>query len=175
MPVVGSPSQSPGPSGIYANHQDLIDEIGPKNLDKLRDLDNSKNQANMDSVEQKAINLSDDLINSMFQLAGYSLPLTALPGYTLPMSLIRVAAAKFSHWQLYNLKGKRDNDQEGTHMEEKYKWAMEQIKYLIDAGLPAVLLPTDEGGSGAQRGVIRTIKINQGRYTTPPTDEFAYP
>src|SRR4051812_25412113 len=164
------------PVGIYASHQDVIDEMGEKNLVKLSDLDSTRDPVKMAAVEQKAISLADDLINSTFQLAGYQLPLAALPGFDLPMTLLKICAAKIAHWQLYNLKGKRDNDQEGDHLTEKMEWAVAQIQRLIDGGLPAVLIPSDgQGGNEAQRGVIKTIKINQARYNQPAVDEFSYP
>src|SRR4051794_26623673 len=107
------------PVGIYASHQDVIDEAGEKNLIRLSDLDNTRDPIKMAAVEQKAISLADDIINSMFQLAGYQLPLAPLPGFTIPTTLLKICAAKMTHWQLYNLKGKRDNDQEGDHLTEK--------------------------------------------------------
>lgn len=161
------------PVAEWTTFAEVQAEVGSRNLDKLRDLDNTRNVDSMDAVLQNAMTAADQIVNQYFTDAGYTLPLTPLPnGRPLPLKLIRLAAAKIVHWQLYNQKGRRDNDAEGDHLTEKYLWATDWLERLAQGRLDAVL-EEPEAGPVNQVGQIRTLKFKKKECPKPATDEFA--
>lgn len=177
MPVEGVPFY-PLPPGTatseWVKYDEAQAEIGVQNLTKLADLSGTKNQTEILATIQKAMNMATEQVNMRFQAAGYAIPLTPTEGNNnkIPWTTIRLAAAKIMHWQLYNQRGKRDNDKEGDHLTEKYQWAMQQLDWIIAQSFPLTL----EAGVDSpqdQVGRIKTIKINRARVAKIQSDEYA--
>lgn len=179
MPVEGAPLYPVLPGAAdseWVSYPEAEAEIGKDNLVKLADLNNKRDPVEIATVIQRAMNLASEQVNTRFRSAGYQIPLATQVGQdsSVPWTTIRLAAAKIVHWQLYNQRGKRDNDREGDHMTEKYQWAIDQLDWLIDQDLPLILQPGVEE-SRNQTGQIKTIKINRARVNRAQSDEFARP
>lgn len=151
------------PVGEWSNLTELQDEIGAKNIFKLANIDSDNSQTTIDRMTQRAMTAADSVVNGVFRKGGYQIPLTALPGKTIDSPLIRLCATKIAHWQLYTTKGKRDQDVEGNHVQEKYDWAISMLESMIEAGIDAVPEGGDDSGEDqpVQPGQMRSFKINK--------------
>lgn len=130
----------------YANRVDIEREIGKDNTLLYADPQSNQLPEDVAATIEDSLDFADDLINSRLGGAGYTLPLVALTGKSIPTTLLRTIARKLAAWQLYQIRGMGDDKLDGK-FKVKYDWAVAELQQLIDDGLVGVAEQVAGGGN----------------------------
>ena len=112
--IIGTPATGGDATGIYADQADIENVFGEENVKKWSNLDNSADSANTTRIGE-GLTWADSFINDSFRESRWALPLAL--GGTTP-AVVKDWAAKLAGIWLYQNRGTRDTNDEGTKYQD---------------------------------------------------------
>jgi hypothetical protein len=135
----------------YATRQDIESEIGVVNVVAYASLDNTLTDAEVSANIERALTFADTQINGELAAWSYTLPLTGIDGTAIPTwvtNKLTVIAQKLAAWQLGQARDHTNQPvapaDQRTDLQNRYKWAMEQLDNMLVNTIPATTIVTDD-------------------------------